>query len=231
VHHADDVIGLPGAKDLVVAGVVAEESGLGEHEGEERGAGQLPPRVAQQEERGPAGGEQQRVADDLGGVVDGSPVEQPSLPDLTGQLGVGAAAARAAASPCWVDRLRVLEAGHARSCLVAAVGTATAGVLLAFSALNTEIPCPGRLKQTRSGCAIAARLWTGGQNWTAASWNYAATRTGASRSGCSASTWCAATARPASWPSTAVGCLARCRWPAWFRWPDDADHRGRPACG
>jgi hypothetical protein len=54
--------------------IVAEEPGLGEHEGEERGAGQLPPRVAQQEERGPAGGEQQRVGGDLGGVVGGAAV-------------------------------------------------------------------------------------------------------------------------------------------------------------
>jgi len=32
--------------------------------------------------------------------------------------------------------------------------------------------------------------------------------------------WSAVTARPASWPSTAAGCPARCRWPCWSGSPD-----------
>src|SRR6266545_2862790 len=34
----------------------------------------------------------------------------------------------------------------------------------------------------------------------------------------SAGCWSAATARPASWPSTTAGCPAPCHWPSWSRW-------------
>jgi hypothetical protein len=38
----------------------------------------------------------------------------------------------------------------------------------------------------------------------------------------SAGCWCAATLRPASWPSTTAGRPARCRWPPWSGSPDAA---------
>jgi DDE superfamily endonuclease len=38
----------------------------------------------------------------------------------------------------------------------------------------------------------------------------------------STGSWSAATSAPASWPSTAAGCPARCRWPPWSGSPDNA---------
>ena len=43
VQNAEDVTDLPGAGDLPVPGVVAQEPGLSEHDGQECGYGQLPP--------------------------------------------------------------------------------------------------------------------------------------------------------------------------------------------
>src|SRR5262249_7159419 len=43
VQNAEDVADLPGAGDLPVPGVVAQEPGLSEHNGQEPGYGQLPP--------------------------------------------------------------------------------------------------------------------------------------------------------------------------------------------
>ena len=45
-QDAEDVVASPGAEDLLVPGVVAQEADLGEHDGQEYGHRQLPPRVA-----------------------------------------------------------------------------------------------------------------------------------------------------------------------------------------
>lgn len=93
VHAAEQVVDALGAGDLPVSGVVPDEPGLGEHHREEGGGHQLPPRLPDQGERGPAGGHQKQVRADLDGVVARPPLQQPALLHLAGQCGVVAAAA------------------------------------------------------------------------------------------------------------------------------------------
>ena len=63
-HDPDDVVGPPGAEDLLVPGVVAEEADLGEHHRQERRDSQLPPGVAHQHERRAPGGGHHRQHQD-----------------------------------------------------------------------------------------------------------------------------------------------------------------------
>ena len=64
-QDADDVVGLTGAEDLAVPGVVTQEPDLREHDGQERGHGQLPPRVTDHGEGCPPGGQQHDGGTDL----------------------------------------------------------------------------------------------------------------------------------------------------------------------
>src|SRR4029453_19345485 len=91
VDDADAVVGPPRAEDLPVPGVMAGEAELGEDDPEEPGGEQLPPRLAEEEEDRPPGGEQEPVQPDLRGVVPRPAVEQARLPDPPGQLRVVAA--------------------------------------------------------------------------------------------------------------------------------------------
>src|SRR6266487_370000 len=91
-QDAEDIVGPPGAKDLAVPGVVAEEADLGEYHGLEYRHGQQPPRIAHQNERDPAGPQQAGGEPDLPDVVAGAAFQQSRLLDLPGQLCVFAAA-------------------------------------------------------------------------------------------------------------------------------------------
>jgi hypothetical protein len=93
-HDAKDVVGPPGAEDLPVPGVVAEEPYLGEHHRQEDGHRQLPPRVARYDEASPSSGQQHGGGRDLPKVVARAPLQQPGLLCLPGQPGVFAAALR-----------------------------------------------------------------------------------------------------------------------------------------
>ena len=93
-QDAEDVAGPPGAENLPVPGVVAQEPDLGEDHRQERGHRQLPPRVAHHHKDGPSGGQRRGGGRDLPGVVPGAPLQQPRLLDLPGQLRVLAAAPR-----------------------------------------------------------------------------------------------------------------------------------------
>src|SRR5215216_7218402 len=79
VEQAHLVVGAAGAEELAVAGVVAEEGELGEDHRQVGGGEQLPPGVAQDDEGGPAGGEQGQVEADPGRVPAASAVEQAGL--------------------------------------------------------------------------------------------------------------------------------------------------------
>ncbi len=92
VQDAENVVGPPGAEDLAVPGIMAEEAHLGEHHGQEGRHGQLPPRISHQYEGRPPGGQQSDGRRDLGDVVGRAPLQQSRLLDLPGQLGVLAAA-------------------------------------------------------------------------------------------------------------------------------------------
>jgi hypothetical protein len=83
VQDADDVIGLPGPEDLPVPGIVTQEADLGEHDGQVSGHGQLPPRVADQDEGGPPAGQQRGRDADLPRVIARAAVQQAGLPDLS----------------------------------------------------------------------------------------------------------------------------------------------------
>jgi hypothetical protein len=76
VQQPDQPVGPTGPEDLPVAGVMAEEPGLGEDHGQVPGGGQLPPRIAQQHEDRPPGDDQQRIDGDFRRVVSRVPVEQ-----------------------------------------------------------------------------------------------------------------------------------------------------------
>src|SRR6266540_4815901 len=65
VHQADQVVGSAGAEDLPVAGVVADEGDLAGDDREPGGSDQLVPGVTEQDDDGPAGGEQDGVQPDL----------------------------------------------------------------------------------------------------------------------------------------------------------------------
>ena len=93
-QDADHVVGPPGAEDLPMPGVVAEEADLGEHHCQEGAHRQLPPRIAHQDEGSPSGCQRDGGDRDLPEVIPRAPLQQPSLLDLPGQLGVLAAALR-----------------------------------------------------------------------------------------------------------------------------------------
>ena len=93
-RQPEEVIGLPGAEDLLVARVMAEEAELAEHHGQEDRDPQLPPRITDQRERRPAGHQCRRGDRDLRGVIAQPPVQQTRLPDLPRQHRVLAAAQR-----------------------------------------------------------------------------------------------------------------------------------------
>jgi hypothetical protein len=111
-QDAGDIVGPPGAEDLAVPGVMAQEPDLGEDHRQERGHRELPPRVAQQNEYGPSGGQQPDGDRDLPDVVARPPVQQPGLPDLPGQLRVLAAAPRPRRCGGQLDL-----PGHGRRCV------------------------------------------------------------------------------------------------------------------
>jgi len=79
-QDADDVVGPPGAEDLLVPGVMADEADLGEDHRQEHGGAQLPPRVRENGEHGPSGRQRQPGQRDLPGVVTWPPVQQSRLP-------------------------------------------------------------------------------------------------------------------------------------------------------
>src|SRR4029450_2723078 len=70
------------------------EGELGEDDRQVGGGHQLPPGVPQGDKGGPAGGEQDEIQADLGGVVPMPPVQQAGLLDLAGELGVVTPATR-----------------------------------------------------------------------------------------------------------------------------------------
>jgi hypothetical protein len=77
-----------------VPGVVPEEAELGGDDGEPGGHQQVPPGVADQQERGQRRHAQGQQQGGLQGVVAGTALEQAILLDLTGELCVRAAARR-----------------------------------------------------------------------------------------------------------------------------------------
>ena len=97
VHQTDQVVGPLGPEDLPVAGVMAEEPDLGEHERQEAGHRELPPRVADQYEACPRRGEKPAGHGDLRRVVAGPPLQQAGGLDSAHQFGEVAAARRYAA--------------------------------------------------------------------------------------------------------------------------------------
>ena len=113
VDQADQVVGPAAAEDLAVAGVVAEEAELGGHDGEVGGGEQLPPGLAEEEERDPAGGQQGQVQADPGRVPPAPPVQQAGLLELPGQLGVLVPSSRG--RPRGSGGQGLVEAGHSGS--------------------------------------------------------------------------------------------------------------------
>ena len=85
MHQPDDVVRAPGAEDLPVPGVVADEPGLGEDDREEGRDRQLPPRVADQHEGDPAADHQRHVDRHLERVVPGAPFEKAGFTHPTHQ--------------------------------------------------------------------------------------------------------------------------------------------------
>ena len=79
-QHAENVVGTVRLEDLPVPGIMAEEAQLAEDHRQEHGGSQLPPRVPDNGERGPAGRECQRGEPDLPEIVVRSPIQQASLP-------------------------------------------------------------------------------------------------------------------------------------------------------
>ena len=75
--------------------VVAEEAELGDHHAERGREQELKPGVAQQEDAGPDGGECGAGGQHARPVVGVAPTEQPTVPDLTGEVGVQAGEALA----------------------------------------------------------------------------------------------------------------------------------------
>ena len=73
-------LGRPGAENLPVPGVMAQEPGLGEHHRQEHGHRQLPPRVAHHGKGGPSGRQQPDGDRDLPGAVPrgAAPAAQPA---------------------------------------------------------------------------------------------------------------------------------------------------------
>src|SRR6266496_5998835 len=92
-QDAGDVAGPPGAENLPVPGVVAQEPDLGEDHRQERGNRELPPRVARHDEDGPSGGQQPDGEGDLPGVVARPPIQQPGFHTWKIALTIGLLAA------------------------------------------------------------------------------------------------------------------------------------------
>jgi hypothetical protein len=88
VQQADPVVGPPGPEDLPVPGVVADEGDLGEDDRQEGSRGQLPPRLPDDGEGDPPGGQQGQVETDPGPIPAPPAVQQAGLLDLPRQLGV-----------------------------------------------------------------------------------------------------------------------------------------------
>jgi hypothetical protein len=88
VGQPNPVVGPPGAEDLAVPGVMADEGELGEHHRQIAGDGQLPPRLAEHGEGHPATSQQGQVDTDPGHIPATPPLQQASLLDLPRQLGV-----------------------------------------------------------------------------------------------------------------------------------------------
>jgi hypothetical protein len=61
MYQPDQMVGPPGPEDLPMSGVVAEEPALGEHDRQVRRREQLPPRIAEQRENRPTGGEHEQA--------------------------------------------------------------------------------------------------------------------------------------------------------------------------
>ena len=111
VDQADQVVGPAAAEDLAVAGVVADKAELGRHHRQIDRREQLPPGLAQDQERDPAGGQQDQVEGDLGHVPAVAALQQPGLFDLPRQLGVLTPASRGRLRRSGGQRL--VEASHA----------------------------------------------------------------------------------------------------------------------
>ena len=94
VQQADQVVGGSGAGDLAVPGVVADEGELGEHHRQVGGGDQLPPGSPSRTKATHAGGEQDEIQADPGGVPAAPALQQAGLLDLPRQLGVLTPAAR-----------------------------------------------------------------------------------------------------------------------------------------
>jgi hypothetical protein len=87
-HEQPDqvVVASPG-EDLVVAGIVADEAELGEHEGQTHGHGEVPPAVADQDGGDPEQEQRSEQGGDLHRVVATTTGEQALVPHLSGELG------------------------------------------------------------------------------------------------------------------------------------------------
>jgi len=88
VEQPGQVVGAPGAEQLLVPGVVADEGDLGEDDRQVGGGNQLPPRLPEDGEGHPPAGQQDQVGVDLGRVPAAAAVQQAGLLDLPGELGV-----------------------------------------------------------------------------------------------------------------------------------------------
>jgi hypothetical protein len=75
VQHADEIVGFPGAEDLAMTRVVADETDLREQHREERGSEHLPPRLADHNERGPRTRKQHDDGGDAGSVETAASLE------------------------------------------------------------------------------------------------------------------------------------------------------------
>ena len=83
--ETQEPVGPAGAEHLLVAGVVAHEAELGEHEPEERGDGECDPGIAEQDQPGEPGAERAHRQRDLGAVVAETTVEQAGFSNLAGE--------------------------------------------------------------------------------------------------------------------------------------------------
>jgi hypothetical protein len=89
--QADPVVPPSGFEYLAVRGVMAQKRDLGHQNRKDSGVRELPPAVADQDETGDPGGQDQHGTDQLGPVVAVAAAHQSHLVDAAGQCGKGTA--------------------------------------------------------------------------------------------------------------------------------------------
>jgi len=89
--------------------------------------------------------------------------------------------------------------------------------VVAGGAPGAPTPCSGRFRRGPGSASRPARAPRATATTTGRLSSSTLARVTLQTPG-SAGCWSAATARPASWPSTTAGCPAPCHWPSWSRW-------------